>query len=59
MSRPSILISIGPTVAPTVDTRHLHSICAKHNLKLRRERSLTMNQRNRRRTYKAARNRKP
>lgn len=55
MSRPSILISIGPTVAPTVDTRHLHSICAKHNLKLRRERSLTMNQRNRRRTYKAAR----
>jgi len=49
MSRPSILTSIGPTVSTTMDTRFIHAVCAKHNLKLRRERKLAMKKRNRRR----------
>lgn len=53
MSR-SILTSIGPTVSTTMDTRFINSVCQKHNLKLRRERSLAHKQRSRRRTVYAA-----
>lgn len=47
----TIKTAIGPTVAATtMDARVIHHVVTKRNLAARRERSLAMKQRNRRRT---------